>query len=315
MSAEDLPAIIPLPARMQAGEGHFSISSDTALEADESNRTNAETLRSLLRGAGFGLPPGQTTGGNTIRLACSPADDLGSEGYRLSVTPGRVEISSPGPAGVFHGIQSLRQLLPVEIERRTPVRMAEWKIPCLEIVDRPRFSWRGFMLDEGRHFLGKENLLRLLDLMALHKLNRLHWHLTEDQGWRIEIRHFPRLTGIGSRRAGTSAGFYGRHDGLPYGGFYTQADIREIVAHAATRHITIVPEIEMPGHSLAALAAHPELSCTGGPFQVATHFGIFPELYCAGKEATFSFLQIVLDEVMDLFPSQFIHIGGDEAPK
>ena len=172
------------------------------------------------------------------------------------------------------------------------------------------------MLDEGRHFHGKETVLLTLDLMALQKLNVFHWHLTEDQGWRIEIKKYPKLTGIGSRRAGTSYGFTGgAHNGVPHGGFYTQADIREIVAYAAERHITIVPEVEMPGHALAALAAYPELSCTGGPFEVATHFGIFPDIFCAGKEATFTFLKDVLDEVLELFPSPYIHIGGDEAPK
>ena len=172
------------------------------------------------------------------------------------------------------------------------------------------------MLDEGRHFHGKETVLLTLDLMALQKLNVFHWHLTEDQGWRIEIKKYPKLTEIGSRRAGTSYSFTGRaHNGVPHGGFYTQADIREIVAYAAERHITIVPEVEMPGHALAALAAYPELSCTGGPFEVATHFGIFPDIFCAGKEATFTFLKDVLDEVLELFPSPYIHIGGDEAPK
>jgi hexosaminidase len=172
------------------------------------------------------------------------------------------------------------------------------------------------MLDEGRHFHGKETVLRTLDLMALQKLNVFHWHLTEDEGWRIEIKKYPKLTGIGAWRAGTGASLTrGAHNGVPYGGFYTQAEIREIVAYASERHITIVPEVEMPGHALAALAAYPELSCTGGPFEVGTHFGIYPDIFCAGKEATFSFLKDVLDEVLELFPSPTIHIGGDEAPK
>ena len=191
----------------------------------------------------------------------------------------------------------------------------QWQAPCLEITDRPRFAWRGYMLDDGRHFHGKAAVLQAIDLMALQKLNVLHWHLTEDQGWRIEIQRYPRLTEVGSMRKGTSQGIYGRHDGIPHGGFYTQDEIRQVVAYAARRHIQVVPEVEMPGHSLAALAAYPELSCTGGPFEVATHFGIYPDIYCAGKEATFAFLQNVLAEVFDLFPSPFVHIGGDEAPK
>jgi hexosaminidase len=169
------------------------------------------------------------------------------------------------------------------------------------------------MLDEGRHFLGKEIVLRTLDLMALQKLNVFHWHLTEDQSWRIEIKKYPLLTKIGSHREGTGTLFKGHHDGVPYGGFYTQAEIKEIVAYAADRHILVVPEIEMPGHCLAALASYPNLSCTEGPFEVATNFGIFPDLFCAGKDSTFTFIEGVLTEILDLFPSPYIHIGGDEA--
>jgi hexosaminidase len=227
-----------------------------------------------------------------------------------------VTIAAPGTAGVFYGIQSLRQLLPIEIEERRLVPGISWNIPCLEITDAPRFAWRGFMLDEGRHFQGKEAILRILGLMALQKLNIFHWHLTDDQGWRIEIKKYPRLTAIGSHRPGTRNGYTGgKHNGVPHGGFYTQAEIREIVAYATKRHITIVPEVEMPGHALAALASYPELSCSGGPFEVATHFGIFPDIFCAGKEATFTFLQDILDELMEIFPSLYVHIGGDEAPK
>jgi hexosaminidase len=226
-----------------------------------------------------------------------------------------VHIAAPEASGVFYGIQSLRQLLPVEVERRSPVPNSAWQTPCVTIRDWPRFPWRGYMLDEGRHFHGKQTVLHILDWMALQKLNALHWHLTEDQGWRIEITRYPLLTQVGAWRKGTTRGFTGEHDGIPHGGFYTQAEVREIVAYAAERNITIVPEIEMPGHSLAALASYPELSCTGGPFEVACRFGIHADIYCAGKEAMFAFLRNVLDEVMALFPSPFIHIGGDEAPK
>ena len=254
---------------------------------------------------------------NVIRLRLDPRlEGLGGEGYRLEVRPEAIVIEAPGTAGVFYGIQTLRQLLPIEIEERRPVSGVDWRVPCLLIEDKPRFSWRGFMLDEGRHFHGKVTVLLTLDLMALQKLNVLHWHLIEDQGWRIEIKKYPKLTEVGSQRAGTSKTMLGKqHDRIPHSGFYTQDEIREIVAYAAERRITIVPEIEMPGHSLAALASYPELSCTGGPFEVATHFGIFPDIYCAGKETVFSFLHEVLDEILELFPSPYIHIGGDEAPK
>ncbi len=243
---------------------------------------------------------------NSICLRLDPGlASLGREGYSLAVSPEAVTVSAPETTGVFYGLQSLRQLLPVEMENRHPVSGVDWRVDCLVITDQPRFSWRGFMLDEGRHFQGRDTVLQTLDLMALQKMNVFHWHLTDDQGWRIDIRKYPRLTGVGSRRLGTRKGYTaGKHDGVPHGGFYTQAEIREIVAYAADRHITVVPEVEMPGHSLAALAAYPDLSCTGGPFEVATHFGIFPDIYCAGKEATFTFLQDVLDEVMQLFPSQ-----------
>jgi hexosaminidase len=225
-------------------------------------------------------------------------------------------LKAPKPTGLFYAIQTLRQLLPVEIEKRALVSGGVWQVPCVDIEDSPRFGWRGYMMDEGRHFHGKETLLRTLDLMAMQKLNVLHWHLTEDQGWRIEIEQYPRLTEIGAVRPGTAQRRFTRqHDGIPHSGFYTQQEIAEIVTYAAQRHVTIVPEIEIPGHSLAALAAYPELSCTGGPFQVDCGFGITFDIYCAGKEAVTVFLQGVLDEVVALFPSPYIHIGGDEAPK
>jgi hexosaminidase len=311
--------VLPLPAQTELRSGEFHLTSETEIFADDANRWNADYLRSILSPAtGFSLRVGTgnlsaATKGIALRLNPVRAA-LGDEGYRLEVRPEAVTLEAATSTGIFYAIQTLRQLLPVEIESRQKVE-AKWCVPCAVIEDRPRFRWRGFMLDEGRHFQGKQTVLLTLDLMALQKLNVLHWHLTEDQGWRIEIKKYPRLTEVGSRRAGTSQSFGKAHNGVPHGGFYTQAEIREIVAYAADRHITIVPEIEIPGHSLAALAAYPELSCTGGPFEVATGFGIFPDIYCAGKESTFAFLQNVIDEVLELFPSPFIHIGGDEAPK
>jgi len=203
-------------------------------------------------------------------------------------------VLAPKPAGLVYGSQTVRQLL------------ASRPIPLLRLVDRPRFPWRGLMLDEARHFFGKEFIKQLIDLLVLHKLNIFHWHLCDDQGWRIEIKSRPRLTEVGAWREA---------NGRRYGGFYTQADIREIVTYAQNRFVTVVPEIEMPGHTTAALAAYPELSCTGGPFAAATGWGIFHDVLCAGNDATFAFLEKVLGEVLELFPSKFIHIGGDECPK
>jgi hexosaminidase len=317
-SLEPFP-IIPRPAEIEPGTGWFVLTPDTVICADESNRWNAAYLQDLLSPpTGFPLPiqPDEPARTNAILLMRGgEGEKVGREGYRLAVSPAAVQIEAPQAAGVFYGIQTLRQLLPVVVERRAIVPSMDWQFPCVTIRDWPRFEWRGYMLDEGRHFHGKQTVLRTLDLMSLQKLNMLHWHLTEDQGWRVEIERYPRLTEVGSQRKGTARGFMGEHDGVPHGGFYSQEEIKEIVAYAAKHHITIVPEIEMPGHSLAALAAYPELSCTGGPFEVACRFGIMEDIYCAGKEETFTFLQNVLDEVMALFPSPFIHIGGDEAPK
>jgi hexosaminidase len=312
--------IIPLPSQMNACTGLFRLTAETTIQTDPPNLWNAHYLHTLLS-----IPTGFPLRVNTsnqvekgsIRLLLNPElAGLGHEGYKLTVSPSDIDVEAVSTAGVFYGIQSLRQLLPVEIEERRCIPGLDWQIDCLSITDKPRFPWRGFMLDEGRHFQGRQTVLQTLDLMALQKMNVFHWHLTEDQGWRIEIKKYPRLTEIGSQRRGTRKGFTsGKHDGVPHGGFYTQDEIRQIVAYAAERHITVVPEIEMPGHSVAALAAYPELSCTAEPLEVATHFGIFPDIYCAGKETTFAFLKDVLDEVLDLFPSPYVHIGGDEAPK
>jgi hexosaminidase len=305
--------MIPLPAKIEHRPGFFQLTPETVILTDAANRWYADYLaactniplqvQTLTRSQSGGwVPPGKPS--ISLHLDAS-LEAGGPEGYRLEVQPDTVKVEALTLTGIFYAIQSLRQML-----------MSDGRIPCTHIEDWPRFAWRGFMLDEGRHFHGKNTLRLTLDLMALQKLNILHWHLTDDQGWRIEIKKYPRLTEVGAHRPGTSRSMTGnQQDGVPHSGFYTQEDIREIVTYAAERHITIVPEIELPGHSLAALAAYPEFSCTGGPFVVATHFGIFPDIYCAGKESTFTFLQNVLDEVIGLFPSPYIHIGGDEAPK
>lgn len=241
---------------------------------------------------------------------------MGNEGYSLAVTPDAVVIRASQVAGLFYASQTLRQLLPPEIESRKEVSGVPWVAPAVTILDQPRFRWRGLMLDVGRHIFPVDFIKRYIDLMAMHKMNVFHWHLTEDQGWRVEIKKYPRLTEIGSRRAATPLpGQRGKLDGKPYSGYYTQDQIREIVSYAASRFVTVVPEIEMPGHAKAALASYPELSCTEGPFQVRTLWGIEENVFCAGNEKTFAFLEDVLAEILDLFPSDFIHIGGDECPK
>jgi hexosaminidase len=245
---------------------------------------------------------------------------LGSEGYVLEVNSDSVLIRAGGDAGLYYAAQTLRQLFPPEIFARTPQKDVAWEAPALFIRDQPRFSWRGWMLDVSRHFFTKDEVKRCIDQLAVHKLNTFHWHIVDDHGWRIAIRKYPRLTEIGAWRSATGFGLnpadstaYDK-DGR-YGGFYTQEEIREVVSYAAARNITVVPEIEMPGHSIAALAAHPEFSCSGGPFDRDVPAGVHAGIYCPGNEATFEFLENVLTEVFELFPSTFIHLGGDEVPR
>ncbi len=312
--------VIPLPECIEYQPGLYRFTKGTIILTDSANLWNANYLQKLLApptGYQFAIQDESLSVINQINLCLDTSlHRLGQEGYSLNIRPGAVVIKAANTSGVFYGLQTLRSLLPVEIEQRSLVVDMEWIIPCMLIEDKPRFHWRGFMLDEGRYYHGKETVLLTLDLMALQKLNVLHWHLTEDQGWRIEIKKYPKLTETGSRRAGTTNTFIGKkHDGNPHGGFYTQDDIREIVTYAVDRNIMIVPEIEMPGHCMAALASYPDLGCTGGTYNVATQFGIFPDIFCAGKETVFTFLQDVFDEILELFPSPYIHIGGDEAPK
>ena len=231
----------------------------------------------------------------------------GAEGYHLFVMPNEIQIIALTDTGVFYALQTLRQLMPVDFGQKKRRDINSIEIPCIRISDKPRFAWRGMNLDCCRHFMDVDFILRYIELLAYHKMNVLHWHLTEDQGWRIEIKKYPELTRVGAWRK--------EDDGSIYGGYYTQKDIRLVLAHAAERYITVVPEIEMPGHALAALASYPQLSCTGGPFEVEKRWGVFNDIYCAGNDSVFIFLHDVLTEVMDLFPSKYIHIGGDEAPK
>ena len=236
--------------------------------------------------------------------------DLGSEEYTLKINNGKAQIKGGSEAGVFYAQQTLEQIL-VQCEGSV--------VPNLYIEDKPYFGYRGAMMDCSRHFFSVDEVKKFIDIMAVHKLNTFHWHLTDDQGWRIEIKKYPKLTEIGSWRKETLVGHYRQKprtfDGTPYGGFYTQDDCREIVSYAASKHITVIPEIEMPGHSVAVLASYPEFGCTGGPYEVRTIWGISKEVLCIGKDETMQFLKDVLDEVCEIFPSEYINIGGDEAPR
>ncbi len=317
--------LIPRPASLSRLEGTFRVTPETKIlwdGAEKEARQGAKALARLLEGPlgkKFRLfsAKGQGPRAGTILFTTGGAPaGLGQEGYTLEIRPERILVKARGGAGFFYAVQTIRQLLPPAVETGKPFPGRALPLPCLVIRDKPRFAWRGFLLDVGRHFFTVDQVCRLLDEMALHKLNTFHWHLTEDQGWRIEIKKYPRLTEIGSKRAETPLPSNRRKgDGKPCGGFYTQKEIERVVAYAAALHIRVLPEIEMPGHCQAALAAYPELSCTGGPFQVSTHWGVHKDVYCAGKEKTFQFLEGVLDEVMKLFPFEYIHIGGDECPK
>lgn len=310
--------LVPRPATVVDGEGRFVLDEATVIDVPDDLRTVSAWLQSALR-ASTGLPlyeGGATTGRSSISLGLSP--DLPPEGYELTVEPTTVTVLGGDAAGVFYGAQTLLQLLPPDVYRKAATRTEEWVVPAVSVTDAPRFGWRGAMLDVARHFLPKQDVLRFIDLMALHKLNVLHWHLTEDQGWRIEIKRYPRLTEVGSWRRESQLGgqLDSPGDGRPHGGFYTQDDVREIVAYAAARSIRVVPEIDVPGHSQAAIAAYPFLGIDGDRVQleVSTRWGIIYDVL-GMEDTTVEFYKNVLDEVMDLFPGEWIGVGGDECPK
>jgi hexosaminidase len=316
-------AVIPRPQTLSVLPGAFGITSKTSVCIDPSNeelRRLAVTLLFRIKASsGYALrivEKKNSDATNAIILTTAQAPDtLGHEGYWLQVGAQRIVLKAPGAAGIFYGLQTLVQLLP-EPSGKLP---ASLPVPAVEIIDKPRLTWRGMMLDVGRYFYPVEDVKKFIDYMAMYKMNTFQWHLTEDQGWRIEIKKYPALTQTSAWRDGTIIGHLNdqprQYDGKRHGGYYTQEQVRDIIAYAAARYITVVPEIEMPGHSVAALAAYPELSCTGGPFSVSQTWGVHEDVYCAGNEQTFVFLQDVLTEVAALFPSPIIHIGGDECPK
>jgi hexosaminidase len=319
--------IIPAPWKMKISEGAFIVNKQTRVLVESGNQGALQVAKYLVgqfeKSSDIKLPISETveiaTIPNTILLTSAGIDkELGTEGYVFESSSSDVIIKGKS-AGLFYGVQTLFQLFPPQIYNVDSAQTTvDWEIPAVSIQDKPRFSWRGMHLDVCRHMFPVDFIKKYIDYIAMHKMNVFHWHLTEDQGWRIEIKKYPRLTEIGAYRDGTVVGHVGKPhitDGIRYGGYYSQDEIREIVDYAKDRFITVVPEIEMPGHSVAALASYPHLSCTGGPFKVRQVWGIEDDIYCVGNDSVFSFLQDVLTEVLELFPSEYIHIGGDEAPK
>ncbi len=318
-------SIVPKPMSATVTSGSFSITNKTIIYvSDEESKNVAKSLVNRLKIDGTVVSIVDLNNAkadkNVIFFIKTTENSLGTEGYRLSVTPTQINVRAATAQGMFYAVQSLLQVLPSEVFSTATVRKkVGWKVSCVEIEDNPRYSYRGLHLDVARHFQPVSFIKEYIDLLALHKMNTFHWHLTDDQGWRIEIKKYPKLTEIGSKRKQTLVGSFAdvpeKFDGTPYGGFYTQEQIKEVVAYAKERFINIIPEIEMPGHALAALSAYPELSCEPArTYEAATKWGVFEDVFCP-SEYTFGFLQDVLSEVIDLFPSKYIHIGGDECPK
>jgi hypothetical protein len=316
--------IIPLPSTYELKPGTFYITGQSSIGIDKSdpemtalaNYFNEE----ISDATGFSLPINNS---GTIIFQLGEHKELGEEGYQLSISADQLILSAYKHHGIFNGIQSVLQLLPPEIKSKTVQADATWSINCIEVTDKPQFAWRGLMLDVSRHFFTKQEVKKFIDQMAEYKYNVFHWHLTDDQGWRLEVKSLPKLTAIGAWRAPRVGNWWKREpqlptDSLSYGGYYTTEDIREIVEYAQQRYVTIVPEIDIPGHSMAALSAYPEISCTGGPFHVNvgnTFYTKIENSLCAGNEQTFEVLDSVFAEVARLFPSPYIHIGGDECYK
>jgi hexosaminidase len=309
-------AIIPLPVEYKAGTGVFIINGETEITCAETSIVPAAELLNFYIESVYGKKLTLTTSNaadkNIVLFKIDSATVTHAEGYQLNVSPQKIELTAHDAAGIIYGIQTLRQLW-------KKINSRSLNVDACYINDYPRFSYRGMALDVSRHMFPVSFIKKYIDLLALYKLNTFHWHLTDDQGWRIEIKKYPKLQSIAAWRNETIIGHKKnaphKFDGKRYGGYYTQQQAKEIVQYAAQRNITVIPEIEMPGHAMAALAAYPSLGCTGGPYHTATFWGVFDDVYCAGNDSTFEFLQQVLDEVMAIFPSQKIHIGGDECPK
>ncbi|MGV9777829.1 beta-N-acetylhexosaminidase [Streptosporangium sp. NPDC003464] len=306
--------VIPRPTLITPAEGCFVLGHDTAIASDPAFEHVGHWLRGALGPATRLALPSGPPGPGTIQLV--HAADLAGDAYRLQVTSATVRIEAGDPAGAFYGAQTLRQMLPADAFRAGAVGRGPWSVPAVTVEDTPRFAWRGVLIDVARRFLPKNDLLRYIDLLATHKLNVLHLHLTDDQGWRLEIKRFPRLTEVGAWRRESTVGavVHGQYDGRPHGGYYTQDDIREIVAYAADRFITVVPEIDLPGHTQAAIAAYPELGNLDEPLPVGTTWGVVENVLNI-EDRTIAFFKAVFDEVLELFPGDYVCVGGDEVPK
>ncbi|HEY1040809.1 MAG TPA: beta-N-acetylhexosaminidase [Bacteroidia bacterium] len=307
--------IIPQPQEIIPSTGIFTLS-DSVLIVTSNASNEAKYLQEYLRNnynLNIAIVSTADPKKPLIILTQQKTKDkapLHDESYSLSIEKRKAEINSENLSGVFYGIQTFIQLIPVNNK--------ELKVPCLRVYDEPKYTWRGMHLDCCRHFFTKEEVKKYIDYLAMYKFNTFHWHLTDDQGWRIEIKQYPLLTTVSSQRKQTLIGKpskNNKYDGKPYGGYYTQEDIKEVIAYAAARHITIVPEIEMPGHALAALAAYPQYSCKNGKYDVGDTWGVYDDVFCPGNDSTFTFLENILDEVIKLFPGKYIHIGGDECVK
>ena len=310
--------VIPLPQEVSLTQGNpFKLNENVLIAYPENNallQRNAEFLSEYIQQATNYAPKTKAiAAGEQVKNAIVLGLDPGianKEGYVLTTTPEGISINGQTENGVFYGIQTLRKSIPAEAKEATIL------IPAGEIKDEPRFSYRGMHLDVGRHFFPKEFMKKYIDLLALHNMNTFHWHLTDDQGWRIEIKKYPKLTEIGSQRSRTVIGRNTQeYDNTPYGGFFTQEEAKEIVKYAQERYITVIPEVDLPGHMLAALAAYPEMGCTGGPYEVCPRWGIFEDVLCIGNDQTMQFLEDVMNEIIEIFPSKYVHIGGDEAPR
>ena len=304
-------SVIPMPADVSFDSGVFHVKG--AGITIDSHNMDGLSVQAVMRFAdALETASGHhcNSGEKGFNFKVNP--NLGPEQYYIKVTKDCVQVEASALNGFVYACETIKQMLPAAIYGKKQVR-ANWVLPCVTIMDQPRFAYRGMHMDPCRHFWNIEETKRYIDVMTVYKLNRLHWHLTDDQGWRMEIKAYPRLTEVGAWRDGTVIKKdWGSNDGIYYGGFYTQEQIKEVIDYAAARGITVIPEIDLPGHMVAALAAYPELGCTGGPYSVWTRWGVAKDILCAGNEQIYTFLENVLDEVMDVFPSEYIHIGGDE---